>query len=73
MKVKSSYGKNIYGNTVISFDHYVVVQKSKNFFGVYYWNSHILITHGTTLSKATKKAKLLEMGYQDAKDKYYDW
>ncbi len=70
MKVKSLYGKNIYGNIVVFFDHYVVVQKSKNFFGVYYWNSHTLITHGTTLSKATKKAKLLEIGYQDAKGWY---
>ena len=72
MKVKSSYGKNIYGNIVVSFDHYDVVQESENFFAVYD-NYKILKTHGTTLSKATKKAKLLEIGYQDARDRYYDW
>ena len=72
MKVKSNYSKNILGNIVISFDHYSVVQKSKNFFGVYD-DCGYLITHGTTLNKATKKAKLLEMGYQYAKDKDYDY
>ena len=69
MKVKSEMidGK-------IYFDNFVVVKESDAFYGVYsryskYWlsyNKHFVITSGTTLDSACKKAKLLQMGYEHA-------
>ena len=71
MKLKSKkIAENIY------FDNFVVVKESKNFFGVYqkwskYWNTYnhnMLITSGNTLQQACKKAKLLQIGYDLARD-----
>lgn len=71
MKPKS---KMIDGN--IYFNNFVVVKESENFFGVYqkwskYWNTYnhnMLITSGTTLQQACKKAKMLQIGYDLARD-----
>ena len=69
MKIKSEVidGK-------IYFDNFVVVRESDTFYGVYqkyskHWltyNKNFLITSGTTLDNACKKAKLLQMGYEYA-------
>ena len=60
----------------IYFDNFVVVKESNTFYGVYrrfskYWKSYdenFLITSGTTLHNACKKAKLLQIGYDWALD-----
>lgn len=70
MNVKSKkIGKNIY------FDNFVVVKEDDNFFGVYErlsrweknYNKENILTSGTTLEKACKKAKLLQIGYDIAR------
>lgn len=67
MKIKSEMidGK-------IYFDNFVVVKESDVFYGVYqkfsrYWkpyNKNFLVTSGTTMDNACKKAKLLQIGYE---------
>lgn len=69
MKVKSEIiDEKVY------FDNYVVVKESDTFYGVYqrfsrHWysyNKNNLITSGTTMDSACKKAKLLQLGYDAA-------
>ena len=58
----------------IYFDNYVVVKESNTFYGVYqrfskHWlpyDKNYLVTSGTTLDSACKKAKLLQIGYDRA-------
>lgn len=63
-------------NDVIYLDNFVVVKESDTFYGVYqkwykncneYSKEH-LITSGTSMSNALKKAKLLQIGYDSRKD-----
>ena len=61
------------------FKHFVVKKESETMYGVYDDCSK-LITSGTTLNQAAKKAKLLELGYQmgyekarDIYDEGWDW
>lgn len=64
------YGRNIKAKKTkdgISFSHYSVVKKSDVYFAVCDV-SGTEITSGTSLEKACKKAKLLEIGYMQAKD-----
>lgn len=57
----------------LSFGHYYVVKIKSRFYGVYNKdNCSYMITHGTSLNKAAKKAKLLEYGYQEAMDVFYE-
>lgn len=63
MKIKATYDKL---ENSISFDNFKVVKKNDNFFGVYLYNE--LITHGTTLENASKKAKLLQIGFDLGRD-----
>lgn len=63
------YGKSIKANVNergVKFDHYAVVKLSNNYYGVYdeYGTE---ITNGSSLTKACKKAKLLEIGYMQCK------
>lgn len=53
-----------YSPNVLWFDHFCVIQKGKHFWGVYEDGTSTPITSGTTLQNASKKAKLLEIGYQ---------
>lgn len=67
MKIKSEMidGK-------VYFDNFVVVKESDLFYGVYqkfsrHWkayNKNFIVTSGTTMDNACKKAKLLQMGYE---------
>lgn len=60
----------------IYFDNYVVVKESDTFYAVYPrfsknflpYNKNYLITSGTTKDSACKKAKLLQIGYDMARD-----
>jgi len=55
----------------LAFRHYEVRKKGEHFYGVYLrYGGGYLITSGDTLSSAAKKAKLLEIGYEDGKA---DW
>ncbi len=71
MNVKSEFI-----NDKIYFDNYVVVKESDTFYGVYPrfsknflpYNKNYLVTSGTTKDSACKKAKLLQIGYDMAKD-----
>ena len=56
----------------IKFAHYVVKKKSDRFFAVY-TNNGDMITSGVSMGDATKKAKLLETGFQHAKEIYSEW
>lgn len=61
--------KKVYG---LCFEHYCVIQIKSHFYGVYNRDcKSYMITHGTSLNKAIKKAKLLEYGYQEAMDVVY--
>lgn len=66
IKVKSTYNDGC-----VSFDHFEVVKIKHNIFAVYRlccgYRTYV-ITHGTTLRNACKKAKLLEIGYQERLD-----
>ena len=66
------YPKNPY----LRFDHFNVKQESKHFYGVYENGRNILITSGVTLQNASKKAQLLEIGYEigreDARDIFFE-
>lgn len=60
------------GNTVI-FNNFIVLKEADNFWGVYekYPNNSYnikAITSGTTCDNACKKAKLLQIGYDLAKE-----
>lgn len=61
MKVKSEYLED--GS--VKFDHYKVRKKSNHYYAITD-NSGIEITAGETMGQACKKAKLLEIGYQQA-------
>lgn len=57
-------------NGKVYFDNFVVVKESDKFYGVYQkWSKEYtpynpkIITSGTTLDNACKKAKLLQIGY----------
>lgn len=71
MKINSKF---LNGN--VYFDNFVVVKESDNFFAVYQkwskyytaYNYSVLITSGTTLQQACKKAKMLQIGYNLAKE-----
>lgn len=62
--------KKINGN--IYFRNFVVQKESGNFYGVYesFMNEKFgeLITSGTSMNNAVKKAKLLQKGYDIRKD-----
>lgn len=74
MKVKSQVK-----NGKIYFDNFVIVKESDTFYGVYrrfskQWLSYdknFLVTSGTTIHNACKKAKLLQMGYDMALEENY--
>ena len=58
---------------IIKFDHYYVEKKSDNYFAVYD-NSNQEITSGESMGNACKKARLLEIGFQQALGNYYfEW
>lgn len=57
-------------STGLLFKHYEVRKKGANFYGVYYRDCNYLITSGTTLNDAAKKAKLLEIGYRDGRESW---
>ena len=64
--------KYVIENDIATFDHYHVKKKSDNYFGVYdYGNTEI--TSGTSMWNDCKKAKLLEIGYQQAKELFELW
>lgn len=49
---------------VLSFGHFYVVKLSKNYFAVFDIDFNKEITSGTTLDNASKKARLLQTGYE---------
>lgn len=49
---------------VLSFGHFYVVKLSKNYFAVCDIDFNKEITSGTTLDNASKKARLLQTGYE---------
>ena len=58
----------------VYFKNFVVVKQTNKFYGVYrlWFDGSIdkeLITSGSTLESACKKAKLLQLGYDMAKDR----
>ena len=64
------FGKSIKAKKTergIRFDHYTVLKLSNNYYAVRdeYGTE---ITSGSSLKKACKKAKLLEIGYMDGAD-----
>lgn len=64
------YGKLIKAYKIergIKFNHYIVVKRSNNYYAVYD-EYGIEITSGSSLTKACKKAKLLEIGYMQGAD-----
>ena len=65
--MKITAEKTPYG---LAFRHYEVRKKGAHFYGVYLRYNGCLITSGNTLSSAAKKAKLLEIGYEDGRA---DW
>ena len=71
MTIKSTkIGENVY------FNNFAVIKESDTFYAVYEkwtnydntYNRNYIITHGSTLQSACKKAKLLQLGYDLAKD-----
>lgn len=59
----------------VYFDNFVVVKESDDFYGVYKkWSKGYkpynpnIVTSGTTLNNACKKAKLLQIGYDLARN-----
>lgn len=59
-------------NGKLYFQDFMVQKKSENFYGVYesflYTKCGELITSGTTMGSAAKKAKLLQIGYDLKKE-----
>lgn len=68
MKVES---KRLDDGTV-KFKHYKVHKKGDHYYAITD-NSGIEITAGETMGQACKKAKLLEIGYQQAMEIYREW
>lgn len=72
MKVKA---KEI--NGIIYFSNFMVIKESENFYGVYeHWNKtkvNDVITSGTSLNNACKKAKLLQIGYDIYRENLAVW
>ena len=72
MKIKSEKK-----NENVFFENFCVIKESEHFFAVYeritysYSYFKTLLTSGTTLSSACKKAKLLQMGYNFRKEYEY--
>ena len=58
--------------TYFKFDHYYVEKKSDHYYGVYDMCG-LEITSGTSMWNACKKAKLLETGYEKAREIYCDF
>ena len=62
----------------VYFDNFVVVKESDTFYGVYpkfarrflSYDRNFLISSGTTINNACKKAKLLQIGYDLARENY---
>ena len=57
---------------IIKFDHFYVKKKSDNYFAVCD-NGNQEITSGESMGNACKKARLLEIGYQQAQEIYCEW
>lgn len=55
------------GCDVLNFGNYYVKKESNNFYGVYDEFTN-LITSGATFGNACKKAKLLQKGFNSAKE-----
>ena len=58
----------------VYFKNFVVLKKTNKFYGIYrlWWDGSIdkeLITSGSTLESACKKAKLLQIGFNMANDR----
>ena len=78
MKIKSELR-----NGVLYFEHFCVKKESESFYGVYEFNSKFggsfhgsqtgPITSAPTMNAASKKAKLLEIGYQTCKEEMWEW
>lgn len=69
MKIKSEWieinkNRKLENIKVLSFGHFYVVKLSKNYFAVCDIDFDKEITSGTTLDNASKKARLLQMGYE---------
>lgn len=65
-------------NDTICFTNFIVVKESKNFYGIYEkgWDNKRfgnVITSGTSLNNACKKAKLLQIGYDIARENFTDY
>lgn len=57
------------GYRVLNFGNYYVKKESDSFYGVYDEFTN-LITSATTLTNASKKAKLLQIGFLEAIGRY---
>lgn len=55
----------------MDFKHYTVIKKSENYFAVMRDGSEI--TSAESMWAACKKAKLLEIGYEHARQIYSEW
>lgn len=64
-------------NGIIYFNNFMVKKESEEFYAVYeHWNySKVgnIITSGTSLNIACKKAKLLQIGYNIARENFIDY
>lgn len=56
----------------IKFENFVVIRKSNNYFSVLDEFGYE-ITSGKSFGNAAKKAKLLQIGYNSARDRYESW
>ena len=73
MKIKAIMTEK-FGKRCLLFDNYMVIEESSHFYGVYQNNLYnILITSGETMQQAAKKAKLLQIGYNQCKEYLSDW
>lgn len=65
-------------NDTVYFTNFIVVKESENFYGVYEkgWDNKKfgnVITSGTSLNNACKKAKLLQIGHNIAKENFTNY
>lgn len=61
-----------FGKACLAFNDFLVIKQSDSFYGVYSRYSYPnVITSGTTMKKASKKAKLLQIGFNEARGYAY--
>lgn len=67
MKIKAVFTTK-FGKECLAFDDFMIIKESDNFYGVYLkYRYPTLITSGETMKDASKKAKLLQIGFNEAR------